>query len=46
MSRREELETPRWAVAVLFWRKVEMLVRRGIPVEHAVHAPVTGGPKR
>ncbi len=31
METREEAETPVWAMAVLFWRKVEMLERRGIP---------------
>jgi hypothetical protein len=46
MSTREEHETPTWAVAVLFWRKVEMLERRGIPGIRPEHDPTTGGPKR
>ncbi|HKW90403.1 MAG TPA: hypothetical protein VJX92_00810 [Methylomirabilota bacterium] len=46
MTTRKESQTPAWAMGVLFWRKVEMLVRRGIPVVRAVPDPVSGGPRR
>ncbi len=45
MRTRAEHETPAWAMAVLFWRKVEMLERRGIPGSRPVHDPAAGGLK-
>jgi len=45
METREESETPAWAMAVLFWRKIEMLERRGIPGARPERDLTTGGPK-
>jgi len=31
MTRRGVYETPAWAIAILFWRKVDQVEARGIP---------------
>jgi len=46
MGTREDSETPAWVMAVLFWRKVEMLERRGIPGARREADLAIGGPKR